>query len=302
MSAARAVRLGDWVVVCWPCGACGACRSSAWPRPPRARRWRGVARPAGAASTTGWGSITAAARARSATWACGSSAAWWWRPPPIACTASGATSRTCRGSCRTSTASRCSTTCARAGARWGRAGIPIVWEAEIINDQPPQLLAWRTLPGGPVAHAGSVRFTPAGASTRIDVSLQYDPPGGTVAPHGGGADGRRRGRAHRARPARVQARAGERPAGGLAVAAARPVRGTPRLLLRRGVPGGGGPRSRPGAPGLIESRAALDPTPEVLWIPIACRVRLCPSRYDIRLEPDLTTLTFTRRGDDRRST
>jgi uncharacterized membrane protein len=32
-----------------------------------------------------------------------------------------------------------------------------------------------------VAHAGSVRFTPAGASTRIDVSLQYDPPGGAVA-------------------------------------------------------------------------------------------------------------------------
>ena len=69
-------------------------------------------------------------------------------------------------------------------SRWravGPGGIPIVWEAEIINDQPPQLLAWRTLPGGPVAHAGSVRFTPAGASTRIDVSLQYDPPGGTVA-------------------------------------------------------------------------------------------------------------------------
>jgi len=68
-------------------------------------------------------------------------------------------------------------------SRWharGPAGIPLVWEAEIINDQPPQLLAWRTLPGAPVAHAGSVRFTPSGASTRIDVSLQYDPPGGVL--------------------------------------------------------------------------------------------------------------------------
>jgi uncharacterized membrane protein len=60
-------------------------------------------------------------------------------------------------------------------------GIPISWEAEIINDQPPQLIAWRTVPGSIVSHAGSVRFTPAGSGTRIDVSLQYDPPGGTLA-------------------------------------------------------------------------------------------------------------------------
>jgi uncharacterized membrane protein len=69
-------------------------------------------------------------------------------------------------------------------SRWrakGPAGIPLVWDAEIINDQAPHLIAWRTLPGAPVSHAGSVRFTPAGASTRIDVSLQYDPPGGALA-------------------------------------------------------------------------------------------------------------------------
>ena len=60
-------------------------------------------------------------------------------------------------------------------------GIPISWEAEIINDQPRQLIAWRTVPGSIVSHAGSVRFTPAGSGTRIDVSLQYDPPGGTLA-------------------------------------------------------------------------------------------------------------------------
>jgi uncharacterized membrane protein len=60
------------------------------------------------------------------------------------------------------------------------AGVPLAWEAEIINDLTPSLIAWRTVPGGPVAHAGSVRFLPAGEGTRIDVSLQYDPPGGAL--------------------------------------------------------------------------------------------------------------------------
>ena len=59
-------------------------------------------------------------------------------------------------------------------------GVPIEWEAEIINDQPPHLIAWRSRPGAVVAHAGSVRFTPVGAATRVDVSLQYDPPGGVL--------------------------------------------------------------------------------------------------------------------------
>lgn len=68
-------------------------------------------------------------------------------------------------------------------SRWrakAPAGVPLEWDAEIINDHPPTLIAWRTGPGATVAHAGSVRFVPEGASTRIDVSLQYDPPGGRV--------------------------------------------------------------------------------------------------------------------------
>ena len=60
-------------------------------------------------------------------------------------------------------------------------GIPLSWEADIINDQRPELIAWRTVPGSTVSHAGSVRFTPEGSGTRIEVSLQYDPPGGTLA-------------------------------------------------------------------------------------------------------------------------
>jgi uncharacterized membrane protein len=62
----------------------------------------------------------------------------------------------------------------------GPAGIPLEWDAEIINDQPPHLIAWRTVPGAPVVHAGSVRFVPLGAATRLEVSLQYDPPGGVL--------------------------------------------------------------------------------------------------------------------------
>jgi uncharacterized membrane protein len=61
------------------------------------------------------------------------------------------------------------------------AGTTIEWDAEIINDRPPQLIAWRTLPGALVSHAGSVNFTPAGGGTRLEVSLQYDPPGGALA-------------------------------------------------------------------------------------------------------------------------
>jgi uncharacterized membrane protein len=69
-------------------------------------------------------------------------------------------------------------------SRWrakAPAGMPIEWEAEIINDLPPTLIAWRTAPGAPVSHAGSVRFVAEGSGTRIEVSLQYDPPGGALA-------------------------------------------------------------------------------------------------------------------------
>jgi uncharacterized membrane protein len=68
-------------------------------------------------------------------------------------------------------------------SRWrakAPAGIPVEWEAEIINDQPPHLIAWRTRSTSPVAHAGSVRFVPIDGTTRLAVSLQYDPPGGAL--------------------------------------------------------------------------------------------------------------------------
>jgi uncharacterized membrane protein len=63
----------------------------------------------------------------------------------------------------------------------GAAGSTFEWTAEIINDQPNELIAWETEPGARVAHAGSVNFIPRpGGGTIVRVSLQYDPPGGEL--------------------------------------------------------------------------------------------------------------------------
>jgi len=62
----------------------------------------------------------------------------------------------------------------------GPMGTRIEWDAEIINDKPHELIAWRTV-GSRIEHAGSVRFEarPDGG-TIVRVSLQYRPPGGEL--------------------------------------------------------------------------------------------------------------------------
>jgi uncharacterized membrane protein len=63
----------------------------------------------------------------------------------------------------------------------GPAGTRVEWDAEIHNEVPGQLLAWRSLPGSEVDHAGSVHFEPeAGDVTLVRVILRYDPPAGKV--------------------------------------------------------------------------------------------------------------------------
>jgi uncharacterized membrane protein len=64
----------------------------------------------------------------------------------------------------------------------GPAGIPVEWDAEIINEIQNKLIAWRSLPGGDVVSAGSVTFGPArqDRGTQVTVSLQYDPPAGKM--------------------------------------------------------------------------------------------------------------------------
>jgi uncharacterized membrane protein len=64
----------------------------------------------------------------------------------------------------------------------GPAGIRVSWDAEILNEVPSELIAWRSLPGSDVASAGSVRFQPTadGAATEVRVKMQYEPPGGKL--------------------------------------------------------------------------------------------------------------------------
>ena len=62
------------------------------------------------------------------------------------------------------------------------AGRTVEWDAEIINDVPGQVIAWRSLPGASVPNAGAVTFreAPAGRGTEIKVNLEYEPPLGKL--------------------------------------------------------------------------------------------------------------------------
>jgi uncharacterized membrane protein len=62
------------------------------------------------------------------------------------------------------------------------AGTTVEWDAEITEDRPNQMLAWRTLEGSDIPNSGTVRFEPAppGRGTILRVSMQYDPPAGQL--------------------------------------------------------------------------------------------------------------------------
>ena len=64
----------------------------------------------------------------------------------------------------------------------GPAGSRVEWDAEVINDHTNELIAWRSLEGADVDHAGSVRFSPApgGRGTLVRVELEYRPPAGAT--------------------------------------------------------------------------------------------------------------------------
>ena len=64
----------------------------------------------------------------------------------------------------------------------GPAGSKVEWDAEIIDDRPNELIAWRSLDGADVGHSGSVRFerAPGGRGTIVRVEMQYKPPGGHI--------------------------------------------------------------------------------------------------------------------------
>jgi uncharacterized membrane protein len=61
------------------------------------------------------------------------------------------------------------------------AGTSVEWDAEIVDDRPNELIAWRSLPEGDVPNLGSVQFLEApGGGTELRVELRYDPPGGKL--------------------------------------------------------------------------------------------------------------------------
>jgi uncharacterized membrane protein len=64
----------------------------------------------------------------------------------------------------------------------GPAGKDVEWDAEIINDEPNALIAWRSLAGATVDNAGSIRFVPGPEKrgTEVRVVIDYIPPAGRV--------------------------------------------------------------------------------------------------------------------------
>lgn len=63
----------------------------------------------------------------------------------------------------------------------GPVGTRPEWDAEIYNEKPNELIAWRSL-DGTVTNAGSVHFEPAAGErgTQVKVVLNYNAPGGKV--------------------------------------------------------------------------------------------------------------------------
>jgi uncharacterized membrane protein len=61
-------------------------------------------------------------------------------------------------------------------------GGSVEWDAEVTEDQPNRLIAWRSLEGSEVETSGTVRFEPAagGRGTVVHVQLDYNPPGGKL--------------------------------------------------------------------------------------------------------------------------
>ncbi len=64
----------------------------------------------------------------------------------------------------------------------GPAGRTVEWDAEIVEDRPGELIAWRSLPDAGVENSGWIRFAtaPQGRGTEVTAKLLYTPPAGRV--------------------------------------------------------------------------------------------------------------------------
>lgn len=64
----------------------------------------------------------------------------------------------------------------------GPLGIPVEWDAEIVEDRANELIAWRSVDVADVPNRGIVRFelAPGGRATEVHVEIQYYPPAGAL--------------------------------------------------------------------------------------------------------------------------
>lgn len=60
--------------------------------------------------------------------------------------------------------------------------VQMEWDAEVHNEIENELIAWRSLPGSDVRHAGSVHFqkVPGKQATRVRLVISYEFPGGKI--------------------------------------------------------------------------------------------------------------------------
>jgi uncharacterized membrane protein len=63
----------------------------------------------------------------------------------------------------------------------GPAGTTVQWDALTTALDPNERIAWKSVEGAAIEHAGVIRFTPtADGATTIDVKMSYNPPAGAV--------------------------------------------------------------------------------------------------------------------------
>lgn len=62
----------------------------------------------------------------------------------------------------------------------GPAGTVIEWDAVLTDSKPPEILAWKSEPGSPVQHQGTIHFEPENSGTRVHVQMDYAPPAGVI--------------------------------------------------------------------------------------------------------------------------
>lgn len=58
----------------------------------------------------------------------------------------------------------------------------VEWDAEVIEERENELLVWKSLPGSTVESMGRVEFAdaPGGRGTAVQVSMEYNPPAGSL--------------------------------------------------------------------------------------------------------------------------